>query len=93
MIVVMSDATDLVDLVIEVFDPRKRRTVLGEFDGGRQGSQSAASCLLPASTASTNRPGQSVDEPVGVIGVVRRLVVESLSKKLTRNPAFAVHNE
>jgi hypothetical protein len=34
-----------------------------------------------------------VDEPVRVIGVVRRLVVESLSKKLTRNPAFAVHNE
>jgi hypothetical protein len=93
MIVVMSDATDLVDLVIEVFDPRKRRTVLGEFDGGRQGSQSAASCLLPASTASTNRPGQSVDERVRMIGVVRRLVVESLSKKLTRNPAFAVHNE
>jgi hypothetical protein len=30
MIVVMSDATDLVDLVIEVFDPRKRRS---EFIG------------------------------------------------------------
>jgi hypothetical protein len=93
MIVVMSDATDLVDLAIEVFDPRKRRTVLGELDGGRQGSQSAASCLLPASTASTNRLGQSVDEPVRVIGVVRRLVVESLSKKRTRNPAFSMHNE
>jgi len=35
----MSDAsdlfTDLADFVIEVFDPRSLRTVLGAFDGGR----------------------------------------------------------